>query len=386
MDPVYAKSTDIRMIFSNPKAQYLSHKKEIDAAISRVLNSGWYILGDEVEKFEKEFASYIGVSHGIGTGSGTEALHTSLVACGIGSGDEVITVPNTFIATAEAIVLAGARPVLVDIDPDTYNMDTSQLEKAINKKTKAILPVHLYGHPADMDPVLEIAGSYGLKVIEDACQAHGAQYQGQRVGSIGNAGCFSFYFTKNLGAYGEGGIITTSDPDIAEKCRMIRDHGQNEKYYHALIGFNGRLDELQAALLKVKLPYLEEWLEKRRSLAQAYNDSLPDRYVKPQEIPWARHVYHLYVIRTPERDRLREWLERNGIGAGMHYPIPIHLQEAWRAYGEGAISLPVTEKITKEIISLPMYPELSFDEVDCICRCIKEFDANNSAVNAGGQS
>lgn len=356
------------------KNQYQNIKQEVLSEISQALDEMQLFLGKNVQALESAFAAYCGTEFAIGVSSGTDALHIALRASGIGPGDEVITVPNTFIATVEAIVLAGARPVLIDIEPETYNMDTSQLEKAITSKTKAILPVHLYGHPADMDPILNIAKSYRLKVIEDACQAHGAQYKGQRVGSIGDAGCFSFYFTKNLGAYGEGGIVTTSNPEIAEQCRMIRDHGQSTKYYHAVIGFNGRLDELQAALLKVKLPHLEDWLEKRRSLAQAYNNSLPERFIKPQEMSWARHVYHLYVVRIPERDQLYNWLKSKGIGAGMHYPIPIHMQKAWRACGEGKLSLPNTEKITREIISLPMYPELSFTEVDYICNSIKEFD------------
>jgi dTDP-4-amino-4,6-dideoxygalactose transaminase len=243
----------------------------------------------------------------------------------------------------------------------------------INSRTRAILPVHLYGHPAEMDPILELARHYKLKVIEDACQAHGAEYRGCRTGSLGDVGCFSFYLSKNLGAYGEGGIITTSDPDIAKRCRMLRDHGQGSKYHHTMIGVNGRLDELQAAILNIKLRYLEEWTERRRSIAQAYDVGLPSSVVKPQEMPWAKHVYHLYVVRTPERDELRDWLERNGIGAGMHYPIPVHLQEAWREYGGDNYSLPVTEKITKEIISLPMYPEMSMDELDYVCDCIQEF-------------
>ena len=358
--------------FVDLKNQYQNIKEDVLSEISQALDSMQLFLGKNVQALESDFADYCNTNFAIGVSSGTDALHIALRAGGIGQGDEVITVSHTFIATVEAIILAGAKPVLIDIDPATYNMDTSQLKQAITAKTKAIIPVHMYGHPADMDPILEIARAHSLMIIEDACQAHGAQYKGQRIGSIGNAGCFSFYFTKNLGAYGEGGIITTSDPDIAEQCRMIRDHGQNAKYYHAVIGFNGRLDELQAALLKVKLPYLEEWLEKRRSLAQAYNDGLPDRYVKPQEMPWARHVYHLYVVRIPERDRLREWLERNGIGAGMHYPIPIHLQGAWHAYGEGEVSLPVTEKITKEILSLPMFPHMTKEQIEFVCDTLKE--------------
>ena len=361
------------------KSQYQGIKEEVLAEISQVLDGMQLFLGKNVQTLESEFAAYCGVESAIGVGSGTDALHIALRACGIGPGDEVITVSHTFIATVEAIILAGAKPVFVDIDPETYNMDTSQVEKMINSKTKAILPVHLYGHPANMDQILELAQNYKLKVIEDACQAHGAEYKGCRTGSLGDAGCFSFYFTKNLGAYGEGGMITTSDPDIAKWCRMLRDHGQNAKYLHSLFGVNGRLDELQAAVLRVKLSHLDEWLERRRSLAQAYNAGLPTQLVKPREMPWAKHVYHLYVVRTPKRDQLREWLESKGIGTGMHYPVPVHLQEAWREYGGSDFSLPVTEKITKEIISLPMFPELSIEEVDYICDCICEF--NESKVN-----
>jgi len=362
------------------KKQYQGIKKEVLSEISLALDGMQLFLGKNVQAFESDFARYCGAQFAIGVGSGTEALHLSLVACGIGPGDEVITVSHTFIATAEAIILAGARPVFVDIDPETYNIDTSQIERMINGKTRAILPVHIYGHPVDMNPILGLAEAYKLKVIEDACQAHGAEYQGRRTGSLGDTGCFSFYFTKNLGAYGEGGMVTTSDPEIAKKCRMLRDHGQEAKYRHALMGINGRLDEIQAAVLRVKLPHLDEWTESRRNIAQAYDAGLPSSIVKPQEMAWAKHVYHLYVIRTPNRDELRAWLEEKGIGAGMHYPIPIHLQDAWRDYGGGDFSLPVTERITGEILSLPMYPGLTIEEAGYICECIQEFTEVESGV------
>lgn len=367
------------------KNQYQSIKEEVLAEIGQALDGMQLFLGKNVQALESDFAAYCGVESAIGVGSGTDALHVALLACGIGPGDEVITVSHTFIATTEAIILAGARPVFVDIDPVTYTMDTSQVEKAINSQTRAILPVHLYGHPADMDEILELARTYKLKVIEDACQAHGAEYKGRRTGSLGDAGCFSFYFTKNLGGYGEGGIITTSDPEIARRCRMLRDHGQDAKYYHAMFGINGRLDEIQAAVLRVKLPHLEEWTEKRRSLAQAYAAALPPSVVKPVEMAWAKHVYHLYVVRTPERDQLRTWLESKGVGAGMHYPVPVHLQNAWREYGGSAFSLPVTEKITGEIISLPIYPEMSSEEVNYIGDCIRGFNESNVKITAEGQ-
>jgi len=363
----------VRVPFVDLKTQYKAIKEDVMTEIGQALDGMQLFLGKNVQMLESEFAAYCGTDFAIGVGSGTDALHIALRACGIGPGDEVITVPNTFIATVEAIILAGARPVFVDIDPDNYNMDISQLRKMINNKTKAILPVHLYGQPADMEPIRELAEEYNLKVIEDSCQAHGAEYYGCRAGSLGDIGCFSFYFSKNLGAYGEAGIITTSDADIADRCRMIRDHGSSAKYHHSLIGFNGRLDELQAAVLRIKLPHLDEWTESRRRLAQAYSANLPADVVTPKEMPWAKHVYHLYVVRTPERDQLREWLTSKDIGVGMHYPIPIHLQEAWSEYSGEVYSLPVTERVTKQILSLPMYPEMSMDELNYVCDLIKEF-------------
>jgi dTDP-4-amino-4,6-dideoxygalactose transaminase len=360
------------------KKQYRAIKDEVLSEVGLALDGMQLFLGKNVQAVESAFAAYCNAGFGIGVGSGTDALHIAVRACGIGPGDEVITVSHTFIATVEAIILAGARPVFVDIDSATCNMDVGQIESKINKRTKAIIPVHLYGHPADMDPILKIAREHNLKVIEDSCQAHGAEYKGKRTGSLGDVGCFSFYFTKNLGAYGEAGMITTSDPDIASRCRMLRDHGQNAKYYHALMGFNGRLDEIQAAILKVKLPHLDEWIENRRSAAAAYNAGLPPQLTRPAEMPWAKHVYHLYVVRTPERDQLKEWLDSKEIGTGMHYPIPVHLQEAWRRYGGDEYSLPVTEKITGEILSLPVYPELEEGEVDYICECVSEFCESRS--------
>ncbi len=366
------------------KNQYQGIKQEVMAEIGQALDGMQLFLGRNVQTLESDFAAYCGTEFAIGVGSGTDALHIAIRAYGIGPGDEVITVSHSYIATVEAVILAGARPVFVDIDPETYTMDTSQVEGMINSKTRAILPVHLYGHPANMDSIRELAQTYKLKVIEDACQAHGAEYKGHRIGSLGDAGCFSFYFSKNLGAYGEGGMITTSDPDVAKRCRMLRDHGQNAKYHHSMFGMNSRLDEIQAAALRVKFTYLEEWTERRRGLAQAYNAGLPLSMVRPKEMSWAKHVYHLYVVRTPVRDQLRDWLETKGIGTGMHYPIPIHLQDAWREYGGVDFHLPVTEKITQEIISLPMYPELSGEEVDYICACIGEFNESKLYSQSNG--
>jgi len=365
------------------KTQYQGLKEEILAEISQALEGMQLFLGKNVQTVESEFAAYCGTEFAIGVGSGTDALHIALRACGIGAGDEVITVSNTFIATAEAIILAGARPVFVDIDPVTQNMDPALVEKAITPRTRAIIPVHLFGHTVDMEPIMALARDHKLKVLEDACQAHGAEYRGKRAGSLGDVGCFSFYFTKNLGAYGESGIITTSDPEIAKRCRMIRDHGQNTKYYHSMIGFNGRLDEIQAAVLKVKLPHLDKWIEERRNLARLYDASLPPSIIKPQEMPWAKHVYYVYVIRTAKRDQLKDWLESKGISTGIHYPVPIHQQEAWRAYGGEDISLPVTEQITGEILSLPMYPELKVEEINYICDYIREFVESGSEVAVG---
>jgi len=363
------------------KKQYQSIKDEVLAEIGQALDGMQLFLGKNVQTVESRFAAYCGTEFAIGVGSGTDALHIALRACEIGPGDEVITVSHTFIATVEAIVLTGAKPVLVDIDPVIYNIDPFQIEKAINNRTRAIIPVHLYGHPADMAPIMEISRAYKLRVIEDACQAHGAEYQGRRTGSLGDIGCFSFYFTKNLGAYGEGGMITTSDQDIAKRCQMLRNHGQDAKYYHSMFGINSRLDELQAAVLKVKLPHLDEWIQKRRNIAHAYTTHLPSSIVGPKEMASVKHVYHLYVVRTPNRDDLRAWLETKGIGTGMHYPVPIHLQKVWRQYGGENYSLPVTEKITREILSLPIYPELSTEEIEYICDCIWEFTESKTRVS-----
>ena len=358
---------------ANPKAQYLAYKDEIDAAISRVLDSGWYILGKEVELFEKEFADFIGVKYGVGVGSGTEALHLALVACGIGLGDEVITVSHTAVATAAAITLSGATPVFVDIEPHYFTIDPVCIQKAITSKTKAILPVHIYGHPADMDAIMEIAQEFGLKVIEDCAQAHGAKYKGQRVGSLGDIGCFSFYPTKNLGAIGDGGMVVTNFPGLAEKTKLMREYGWKERYISSSEGWNSRLDEMQAAILRVKLKHLDEDNQKRIKLAQQYLHGLEDL---PLDLPRKRegceHVYHLFVIKTNDREALQDFLGENGIGTSIQYPVPIHQQPY---YMDSATNrpLPVTEKLAKEILSLPMYPELSLEEIKTVISSIKEF-------------
>ena len=357
------------------KEQFQPLKKEIMAEIEGVLDKMQLFLGENVYQLEREFADYCGTRFAVGVGSGTDALYLSLRAVGIGLGDEVITVANTFIATAEAIVQAGARPILVDIDAETYTMDPTQLEAAITNRTKAILPVHLYGHPADMDRIMAIARKYGLRVIEDACQAHGAEYKGAKVGTIGDAGAFSFYCSKNLGAYGEGGMVVSRDREIATQVQILRDHGQSSKYQHSMMGTNSRLDELQSAILRVKLRHLDGWNTMRRALATEYNSQLfgIEEISRPAERPHAEHVYHLYVIRTPDREGLSAWLRKHNIATGIHYPIPVHLQQAWIAAGYSNGSLPVTESASQEILSLPMYPELTVDQVHYICQSVKDY-------------
>lgn len=357
------------------KAQYKPLKEEILEGIAHSLEGMWLFLGENVQAFETEFSEFCGSKYGIGVSEGTTALHVILRAMEIGPGDEVITVSHTFVATAEAIVLAGATPVFVDIDPETCLMDVSQIEDKITPRTKAILPVHLYGQIVDMDPLLEIAERHGLRVIEDACQAHGAYYKDRRAGTLGDAGAFSFYFSKNLGAYGEGGFITTKDDEIARRIRMIRDHGSERKYYHDLMGLNARLDELQAVVLRAKLPHLEEWTRMRREHAAQYNELLENAPIKtPVERPERSHVYHLYVIRTPHRDEMLGYLKENGVGAGIHYPVPIHLQKsmAYLGYTEG--SLPVTEQVTSEIISLPMYAEMTSEQIQYVADKVRQFE------------
>ena len=349
-------------------------KAEIMQAWDDVLSSMHLFLGPNVQSFEKEFASYCTAEHAIGVSDGTNAVHLALRACGVGPGDEVITVSHTFIATVEAILLAGATPVFVDIAPRTLTMDASQIESRVSSKTRAILPVHLYGQCADMDPILEIAQHHGLYVIEDACQAHGAEYKGRRAGNLGHAGAFSFYFTKNLGAYGEGGMVTTSDSEIARRVRMMRDHGSEKRYYHEMLGWNARLDELQAAALRIKLPHLDRWNNQRRQNATLYNQYLDDFDVTlPSEAPYNRHVYHLYVIRTAQRDAMREYLNKQGVGTGIHYPVPIHLQHSVGDFGHKRGSLPVTEALADEILSLPMYPELREEQIERVASVMRDF-------------
>lgn len=360
------------ILCSNPKAQYLSYKNEIDAAILRVLDNGWYVLGKEVKRFEEEFARYVGVSCGIGVGSGTEAIHLALASCRIGLGDEVITVSHTATATVAAIELAGAIPVLVDIEPDFYTIAPEAIEPAITPRTKAIVPVHIYGHPADMDPVLGIANKYNLWVIEDCAQAHGALYKGKRTGSLGDMGCFSFYPTKNLGAIGDGGMVVTNDAELSEKAKLLREYGWVERYVSHVSGWNTQLDELQAAMLNVKLKHLDEDNSKRARLAEIYNKELSAVNIS---VPCRRenctHVYHLYVIRSTRRAELLNFLREKGIDASIHYPVPVHLQPAYIRLGNR--SLRETETLASQVLTLPMYPELSEAEVHSVIEAVREF-------------
>ncbi len=360
--------------FVDLRKQYAPFKKEILSGIEKVLDGMHLFLGENVQALEKEFAQFCGAEHGIGVSDGTTALHIILRALDIGPGDEVITVSHTFIATAEAIILAGAKPVFVDIDPYTYLMDVSQIEAKITPRTKAILPVHLYGQTVDMDPLLDIASRHGLRVIEDACQAHGSEYKGRKAGTIGDAAGFSFYYSKNLGAYGEGGFISTNNSELANKMRMLRDHGSGARYHHDLIGLNARLDEIQAVVLRAKLPHLANWNDLRRSHAQMYNDLLKDTPVKtPSVLAGANPVYHLYVISTPKRDELQAYLKEQGIFTGIHYPIPIHLQKAMGFLGYRNGDFQTTEEVTGKILSLPMYAELADDEIAYVAESIKKF-------------
>jgi dTDP-4-amino-4,6-dideoxygalactose transaminase len=354
--------------FLNLKAQHASIEQDLLAAVKETLASTQFVLGKEVAAFEEEFAAYSGGRFGIGVNSGTSALHLALLAAGVGPGDEVITVSCTFVATVAAVDYTGARPAFVDVDADTLNMDVTQIEAAITDRTKVILPVHLHGQPADLDPILEIARRHNLIVIEDAAQAHGAEYKGRRVGSIGDMGCFSFYPGKNLGACGEGGMVVTDNGDFAQRIRMLRDWGQERKYHHTMKGFNYRLEGIQGAMLRVKLRHLDAWTEGRRQNAAHYNALLAGSGITiPVEAPYARHVYHVYGVRIPNRDAVQAALQAREIQTGIHYPIPVHMQKAYQEFGFGAGDLPVTENVSAELLSLPMFPELERSQVEEVC-------------------
>ena len=366
--------------FLDLNAHHTSRKEEFKAAIQEVIESSAFAGGPAVAAFEEEFAAFCHCRHAIGVGSGTEALWLSLLALGIGQGDEVITVPNSFMATAEAITYCGARPVFVDVDKDTYTMDPCALRKAVTAKTKAIIPVHLFGQAADMEPILNVASEFGLKVIEDACQAHGAEYNGQRVGSLGDTGCFSFYPGKNLGAFGEAGAVVTNNTELYESIRVLRDHGQNRKYYHSLVGWNCRMDGIQGAILRIKLKDLAAGNQQRCAHAEHYSTALCDLkdVITPVTAAYAKHVFHIYAIRVRNRDRVMQHLASRQIGCAVHYPITIPLQEAYRTLGYTEGAFPVAEQCAREFVSLPMYPELTHGQLETVIQGLREAVSGNT--------
>jgi len=367
--------------FLDLKVQYAGIKEEVDAAVQGILNTCQFTLGREVAAFEGEFAAYCNAKHGIGVNSGTSALHLALLAAGIGPGDEVITVPFTFVATVAAIQYTGARPVFVDIDPRTFNMDPTLIESAVTDRTKAIMPVHLHGQPAEMDPILEVAQRHRLVVVEDAAQAHGAEYRGQRVGSLGEMGCFSFYPGKNLGAYGEGGMVVTDNPEYARKIRMLRDWGMERKYHHVLKGYNYRMEGIQGAVLRVKLRHLEGWTEARRTAAARYDRLLAGSGVPtPHALPHNRHVYHVYAIRTTTRQAWQEALQEQGIQTGIHYPFPVHLLPAYADLGYQAADFPHAERAAEEVLSLPMFAELTEEQCQVVSEAVSALAAEDVAA------
>jgi len=363
----------MKVKFVDLHAMHAPLMDEFRQVFERVLENSSFILGSEVSRFEQAFAQYVGVDHAIAVSNGTVALELALLGMGVGPGDEVITVPNTFIATAEAVSAVGARPVFVDVDPVSYNMDPTLVERAITPRTRLILPVHLYGQAADMEPLLEIAARHGLKVLEDACQAHGAEYKGKKAGSLGAAGCFSFYPGKNLGALGEGGAVVTSDAALATKMKVLRDHGSQQKYVHSVPGYNYRLEGLQGGFLAVKLPHLDGWNDRRRQAAEHYDNLLAGNgIITPVEMPYAHHVYHLYVIQADDREQLRKDLNAAGVETGLHYPGPLHLQEAYKSLGYKQGDFPVCERLADRILSLPMFPDISREQVEYVASVIKE--------------
>ena len=360
--------------FLDLKAHHSAIRDEINAAISEVIDASAFAGGPFVERFEEEFAKFCKVPYSLGVGNGTDALWFALLALGVGPGDEVVTTPMTFMATAEAISFCGARPVFVDVDSETYTMDATQLEQVITPKTKAIVPVHLYGQPADMDPILAIAKKHGLPVIEDACQAHGAEYKGKMAGSMGEIGCFSFYPGKNLGALGEAGGIVTSDEHLQRTMQVLRDHGQAKKYHHTMIGWNGRMDGIQGAVLRIKLKRLSSGNEARRANAQCYDKLLENNksVILPKEAKDRKHVYHVYAVRISQRDQVMKRLADRGIGCGVHYPIPVHLQPAYQFLGHKVGDFPITEKCAGEFLSLPMYPELTRAQIEQVVHVLED--------------
>lgn len=360
--------------FGDLKRRYRTIKDDIDAAVLRVLDSGWYILGKELEYFEQQFANYVGVRYAVGVGSGTEALHLALIAAGVGAGDEVITVANTAVPTLSAISFAQARPVFVDIDVDSYCMDPAKIEAAISPATKAVIPVHLYGYACDMPDIMDIADAHGLKVIEDCAQAHGAKIRDVMAGTFGQYGCFSFYPSKNLGAFGDAGMIVTHDAAEADKLVKLRNYGQSKRYYHDSIGFNSRLDEIQAALLSAQLAYVPQWTKRRQEIAQLYYKNIKNKnFYLPRVKDGVEHVYHLFVVRHRQRDEVRAFLSEHGIGSQIHYPVPCHLQQAYEFLGVQKGALPLTETCAATVLSLPNFPELTDEEILYICDVLNNF-------------
>jgi len=370
---IAAQGTSPSIPIASPKAQYLAHKDEIDEAVARVLDSGWYVLGEEVTSFEEEFAQYVGARHAVAVGNGTDAIGLALVAYGIGPGDEVVTVPHTAVATVAAIERSGASPVLVDIEPAYFAMDPSRLVAALSPRTKAVIPVHLYGHPADMLSILELTQKRGIQVIEDCAQAHGARIGNNRVGTFGDAGCFSFYPTKNLGAFGDGGMVVTQDGELAARLRELREYGWKQRYISDMPGFNSRMDELQAAVLRVKLRHLDEGNARRRDIASRYNEHLQEADIElPSSCHDCYHVYHLYVIRCRERDELQAGLRTRKIGTGIHYPVPVHLQPAYAGRLKAVGELKESERAARHVLSLPMYAELTDSDVENVTQASAE--------------
>tara|TARA_Y100000590_G_scaffold465634_1_gene638467 strand:- start:3183 stop:4292 length:1110 start_codon:yes stop_codon:yes gene_type:complete len=359
--------------FFELKNEYLSISKEINYAIKKVLNDTQFILGDDVDYFEDEFSSYLGINHSIGVNSGTDALHLALRALNIGEGDEVITVANTYSATVLAIIYTGAKPIFVDIDPKSYNIQVNLIENAISTNTKAIIPVHLYGQPVDMDSIIEIAAKYNIKVIEDVAQSHGSLYKGKKTGTMGNIGCFSFYPSKNLGAYGDAGAIVTNDKEIVSRIKILRNLGQKEKNKHSIIGYNSRLDSMQAAILRIKLKYLDIWNEKRINHSNLYHELLSNHDIElPLKMDYSDHVYHLYVIRIKNRDQVMNKLSASGIETGIHYPTPVHLQKAFKFLNYKRGDFPNAEEASKTILSLPMYPSLGDYQIQYVTKKLSQ--------------
>jgi dTDP-4-amino-4,6-dideoxygalactose transaminase len=361
--------------------QYQTIKQEIDAAIHKVLESGQYVLGKDVGELERSIASYLTVKYAVGCASGTDALQVAMMALGIGPGDEIITTPFTFVATTETIVLLGAKPVYVDIDPRTFNIDPARIEQALTARTKAIMPVHLYGQPAEMGPIMEIARRHNVRVIEDAAQALGASYKGKKIGSFGDVGCISFFPSKNLGAFGDAGMVVTDDGALDERIRMIVVHGSRERYYHDILGVNSRLDTLQAAILNVKLRYLEEWNAARRRTAARYGELLKKTPVTPPYVSsTGDHIFHQYTVRCPNRDRLAGYLKERGIPHAVYYPVPLHLQKAYASQGYKRGDFPLTERAAAEVLSLPMHPELNEEQLQYITDAVKSFYGDSAAA------